>query len=139
MIGNPLIIEKQYNCTIEVLWNAISNPNAMKEWYFDVKGFELEVGNQFEFYAGEYLHECRIEDVFLYHKLVYTWTYPIYEGESEVTFLINPDKEFENYSQLKLIHDGIASFPQDDANFSRNSFEAGWEELLEISLREYVE
>lgn len=139
MIGNPLIIEKQYNCTIEVLWNAISNPKAMKEWYFDVKGFELEVGNQFEFYAGEYLHECRIEDVFLYHKLVYTWTYPIYEGESEVTFLINPDKEFENYSQLKLIHDGIASFPQDDANFSRNSFEAGWEELLEISLREYVE
>lgn len=139
MIGNPLIIEKQYNCTIEVLWNAISNPNAMKEWYFDVKGFELEVGNQFEFYAGEYLHECRIEDIFLYHKLVYTWTYPIYEGESEVTFLINPDKEFENYSQLKLIHDGIASFPQDDANFSRNSFEAGWEELLEISLREYVE
>lgn len=139
MIGNPLIIEKQYNCTIEVLWNAISNPKAMKEWYFDVKGFELEVGNQFEFYAGEYLHECRIEDIFLYHKLVYTWTYPIYEGESEVTFLINPDKEFENYSQLKLIHDGIASFPQDDANFSRNSFEAGWEELLEISLREYVE
>ena len=139
MIGNPLIIEKQYNCTIEVLWNAISNPKAMKEWYFDVKGFELEVGNQFEFYAGEYLHECRIEDIFLYRKLVYTWTYPIYEGESEVTFLINPDKEFENYSQLKLIHDGIASFPQDDANFSRNSFEAGWEELLEISLREYVE
>lgn len=39
MIGNLIIIEKQYNCSIEALWNAISKPDAMKDWYFDVKDF----------------------------------------------------------------------------------------------------
>lgn len=138
MTGNPIIITKQYNCSIEVLWNAISNPIAMKNWYFDVKGFELEVGNTFEFYAGEYLHECTIVDLFLYHKLSYLWQYPFHEGDSKVTFNLYSVEE-DKLTELKLIHEGIASFPQDDSNFSRNSFEAGWEELLEISLRKYVE
>ena len=138
MTGNPIIITKRYNCSIEVLWNAISNPNAMKDWYFDVKGFELEVGNKFEFYADEYLHECTIVDIFLYHKLSYLWIYPFYDGESKVTFNLHT-VENENLTELELVHEGVASFPQDDANFSRNSFEAGLEDILEIALREYVE
>ena len=138
MIGNPLIITKEYKCSVKELWNALTNPEALKDWFFDLKGFELELGNQFEFYAGEYLHHCEIKEVFLYHKLAYTWTYPVYDGDSMVTFTINPIND-DTSTQLELIHEGIASFPQDDLNFSRNSFEAGWEELLEIALRDYVE
>lgn len=137
MIGNPLIINKKYACSIKSLWNAISNPDAMKDWYFDLKNFELVKGNVFEFYAGEYLHECEIIEIALYHKLVYTWNYPLYEGESKVNFILTSIND--NETELQLVHEGIASFPHDDPNFSRSSYEAGWEELLEIGLREYVE
>lgn len=138
MIGNPLTITKEYKCTVKELWYAISNPAALKDWFFEVKNFELEHDHVFEFYAGEYLHVSQIKEIYLYHKLAYTWNYPMYEGESLVTFTINPIND-EEKTQLILTHEGIASFPVDDPNFSRNSFEAGWEELLEISLRNYVE
>ncbi|MBQ0148944.1 MAG: SRPBCC domain-containing protein [Flavobacteriaceae bacterium] len=138
MLGNPLTITKEYKCSIKELWNAITNPEALKDWYFDLKGFELVQGNEFEFYAGKYLHHCEIKEIFLYHKLTYSWTYPMYEGNSQVTFIINPIND-DQTTQLELVHEGIASFPQDDSNFSRASFEAGWEELLELMLRQYVE
>jgi len=138
MIGNPLKITKEYNCSIKELWNAITNPEVMKDWYFELDGFELEKGNQFEFYAGEYLHHCEIKEIFLYHKLVYSWNYPLYQGESQVSFILHPIND-DKSTQLELIHEGIASFPQDDPNFSRNSFEAGWEELLGIALKDYLE
>lgn len=138
MIGNTVKITKEYKCTIKELWYALTNPLALNDWFFEVKGFELVQGNKFEFYAGEYLHECEIKEIYLYHKLIYSWMYPVYEGESTVTFVINPIND-DKTTQLELIHEGIATFPQDDPNFTLGSFEAGWKELLEISLKNYVE
>ncbi|WP_322969890.1 SRPBCC domain-containing protein [Faecalibacter sp. LW9] len=138
MIGNTVTKTKEYKCTIKELWYALTNPDALKDWFFEVKGFELVQGDVFEFYAGKYLHECEIKDIFLYHKLIFSWRYPIYPGESTVTFILNPINDGEK-TQLELIHDGIATFPANDPYFSYASFEAGWEEVLEIALREYVE
>ena len=138
MIGNPLIIKKEFRCSIEMLWNAISNSSAIRNWFFEVTDFELKEGESFEFYAGKYLHTCTITDVFLYHKLSYTWEYPLYEGMSMVIFeihTISPDQ----LVSLELTHQGIASFPQDIDDFKRSSFEASWEDVLENGLRKYVE
>ena len=137
MIGNPIIITEIYECSIEKLWNALTNPEAMRDWYFDIKEFKLEKGFEFEFYADKYLHHCVIREVNLYNKLIYSWTYPMYEGYSEVIFEFNAISE--NFSQLTLLHEGFVSFPTEDPNFSRSSFEAGWNELLRISLKAYVE
>lgn len=137
MVGNPIIINEVYNCSIKKLWNALTNPDALNDWYFDLKDFRLEEGAEFEFYGGKYLHHCKIVEIVLYRKLAYTWEYPLYEGNSLVTFDLSAIDE--EYAQLQVTHEGIASFPTDDVNFSRNSFEAGWNELIRIALKAYVE
>ena len=137
MTGNPIVINEIYECSIKKLWNALTNPEAMRDWYFEINELELEKGFEFEFYAGKYLHHCVIKEVNLYKKLIYTWSYPMYEGYSIVEFDLNAISD--EFTQLVFTHEGIVSFPIDDPNFSRNSFEAGWNELLRIALKAYVE
>ena len=36
-------------------------------------------------------------------------------------------------------NEGIETFTPDDKNFSRESFEAGWTEIIRISLKNYLE
>ena len=44
-----------------------------------------------------------------------------------------------NQTKLILTHEGVETFPPDDPNFSRASFEAGWKEIISISLKNYIE
>ena len=34
------------------VWQAITNPEIMKVWYFDMSNFKLEIGNEFSFYEN---------------------------------------------------------------------------------------
>ena len=52
MTNEPFVIERTYNATIEKVWNAITNKNEMKQWYFDLAAFKPEVGFEFTFTGG---------------------------------------------------------------------------------------
>ena len=120
--------------------NGILTLINLNQWYFDIDKFEPIVGFEFEFYGGSYLHQCKIVEIDTNQKIAYTWKYPIYEGDSLVAFEL---KEIEdilgNQTQLILTHEGVETFPPDDPNFSRTSFEAGWNEIIRISLKNYIE
>ena len=36
-------IEKQFHAPIAKVWDAITNKDTMKKWYFDIDDFELKV------------------------------------------------------------------------------------------------
>ncbi len=52
MKDEVLIVENILNTTAEDVWNAITDPVKMKEWYFDIPDFKPEVGFEFQFTAG---------------------------------------------------------------------------------------
>jgi uncharacterized protein YndB with AHSA1/START domain len=141
MSNEPFVIERTYNAPVSKVWKAITDKDEMKQWYFDLSEFKPEVGFEFQFYGqgskGEkYLHLCRITEVSFEKKLCYSWRYDQYEGNSFVTFELFDEGA---KTRLKLTHAGIETFPKNSQDFAKESFMAGWTELIGTSLKKFVE
>lgn len=141
MNNDVIIIEQFYPYKKEKIWNAITNPEEMKLWYFDVPGFKPEPGFKFQFLSGpseenQYLHVCEITEVDEYFKLAHTWSYDGYEGNTIVSIEL---KETEEGTNLKLSHSGIESFPKSNPDFAKSNFIEGWKWIIETSLKNYLE
>jgi uncharacterized protein YndB with AHSA1/START domain len=137
----PFTIEKIYNAPVSQVWQAITDKNKMKEWYFDVSAFKAEVGFEFQFTGqgaeGEkYVHLCKITEVIVEKKLAYTWRYEGLAGNSVVTFELFPSGD---KTTIKLTHEGLDSFAGNGPSFAKESFAMGWTEIIGKSLKEYVE
>lgn len=138
MKNQPLIVEQEFNAPIALVWRALTEPELMKKWYFDIIGFEPKVGCKFHFEGGEkdkrYMHLCEVLEVIPEKKLKYTWTYEGYEGLSFVTFELSSLGE---KTKVTLTHEGLETFTHPD--FIRENFVGGWEYLIHTSLKEYLE
>src|SRR5678816_3857573 len=115
MKTEPFIIERIYNAPIAAVWNAITDREQMKQWYFDLDAFTPEVGFEFQFYGEgsqceKYKHLCKITEVVTRKKLAYSWRYEGYEGNSMVTFELFDEG---GKTRLKLTHEGLETFPSD--------------------------
>jgi uncharacterized protein YndB with AHSA1/START domain len=86
----PFVIEITYDAKPDRVWQAITDKEKMKEWYFDLKEFKPEVGFEFEFSGGppekSYLHLCKVTEVITGQKLTHSWRYDGYAGNSFVTW-----------------------------------------------------
>lgn len=141
MKTEPVVIEKVYNASLEKVWKAITDKEQMKLWYFQMDAFEPVVGFEFSF-VGEnegrkYIHLCRITEVIPLRRLKHTWRYKGLEGLSYVTwelFAEGPDK-----TRVKLTHEGLETFPQDNADMAKKNFVGGWTEILGVMLSEHVQ
>ena len=137
-----IIIERTYNAPIEKVWQAITDKEKMKQWYFDLAEFKPEVGFEFRFYGkgkdGEdYLHLCKITAVIKERKLQYSWRYEGFEGISYVSFELFAEG---SQTRLKLTHEGLETFPVTATNaFAKENFAEGWSYLTGKSLKEFVE
>ena len=140
MKAEPFVIERTYNAPVEKVWQAITDKDKMKQWYFTLEEFKPEVGFEFRFTGGseemQYLHICRITEVIPQKKLTHTWQYDGYPGESFVTFELFD--EGDNQTKLKLTHAGLETFPA-MKDFARESFAQGWTYIIGKSLLEYLE
>jgi uncharacterized protein YndB with AHSA1/START domain len=139
--SEPIVVEKTVNASVEKVWKALTDKEQMKQWYFDLNEFKPEVGFEFSFpgkgHKGqEYIHLCRITQVIPQKKLSYSWKYKGYPGSSEVTFELIAEG---NKTRIKLTHTGLDTFPQDNADFARTSFNQGWTELIGTHLPKFVE
>lgn len=135
----PLIVERVIHAPASLVWQAITDVDHMRKWYFDLKDFKPEVGCEFTFDGTSdektYTHLCKITDVEYERKLRYSWSYPDYEGMSYVTFELIPEGE---NTRLKLTHEGLHTFPP-TKDLGRDSFTAGWNEIIGKLLPDYVE
>jgi uncharacterized protein YndB with AHSA1/START domain len=140
MQTSPIEMERVYNADTKTVWNALIDPAKMKEWYFDLPGFEARVGYEFQFYGGtkdnQYLHLCRIMEVVPEKKLSYTWRYEGYEGNTLVTFELFPEND--DQTRLKLTHEGLETLPQNVKDFDTGNFVKGWTAILGTSLMNYL-
>ncbi len=131
-------MEKEIEASAEKIWRAITEPEMMKQWYFDLPGFKPEVGYTFTFVGGppekEYLHLCEVTEVLPGKRLQYTWRYDGYAGNSLVTFEIFPTG---NTSLVKLTHEGLETFPA-VPDLARENFVMGWTEIIGRQLPSFL-
>src|ERR1700744_2787342 len=139
MDPQPFVIERTYNAPAIKVWQAITDKDKMKQWYFNLEEFKPEVGFEFRFWGGseekQYLHICKITEVVPGKKLTHSWQYDTYPGESFVTWELFADGD---KTTVKLTHTGLETFPQVSKDFSRESFSAGWTYIVGTSLAEYL-
>ncbi len=134
-------IERIFAAKREVVWQALTEKELMKQWYFDLQEFKPEVGFVFEFTGGheegiQYLHRCKIIEVIPEEKLMHTWSYVGFEGISYLTFELFDEGE---NTKLKLTHAGIETFPAHVKDFAFHNFENGWNHFINISLKKFLE
>jgi uncharacterized protein YndB with AHSA1/START domain len=134
-----VVVERTFAAPVALVWQALTDPARMKEWYFDVSEFRAEVGNEFRFaveHEGNVFdHRCRVTRVEPERLLAYTWRYEGHPGESLVTFTFLPDG---GGTRLRVTHTGLDTFPA-TSQFARENFRQGWTSLLGTSLKEFLE
>lgn len=135
----PFVIERIFKAPSALVWRAITNKDAMKEWYFDLAEFKPQAGFEFEFTVEHkgmtYHHRCKVTDVIPQKRLAYTWRYEGHPGDSLVTFELHAEG---NKTRLRLTHTGLETFPPLQS-FARENFVMGWTQLIGASLKVYVE
>ena len=138
-LAEPIVVERTYNAPVARVWQALTDVDQMRQWYFELKEFKPEVGFAFEFVVehegNSYHHLCKITEVIPEKKIAYTWRYKGEPGDSLVTFDLHPEGE---KTRLKLTHTGIETFPRTPA-YARKNFETGWNAILDSELRPFVE
>lgn len=137
----PVVVKQSFHVSVSHLWKAISELEQMKLWFFEnIEAFNAEVGfeTQFNVKSGErdFMHLLKITEVIPLEKIVYSWKYKGYEGESFVSF-----ETFitEGGSSLRVSHKVIKSFPQSIPEFTRESCQGGWEYFINNRLKKFMD
>ncbi|OIQ19391.1 SRPBCC domain-containing protein [Lacinutrix sp. MedPE-SW] len=134
--NTPIIVKQEFNTTAEKVWEAITNPDLMRQWYFNnIPDFKTEVGFKTEFIVKSetrvFPHIWEVTEVINLKKLSYSWCFNGYEGKSISTFEISPLKD---KTKLTLTASIIEKFPENIPEFKRESGVAGWNYLIKESL-----
>lgn len=133
-------VEAVFDATKSQVWEALTNTEIMKVWYFDISNFKLAVGSEFSFYEGdkkEYLHEGEILKVEQNVVLQHTWKHPQQsKGSSIVTWEI--EESGDDKVKVTLSHEGLENFADAGPNFAPANYEMGWNAIVKTNLRNYL-
>ena len=138
----PIVVEQVYSSTRDELWQAITNPEQMRQWFFEtMESFEPTVGfeTQFDVTADgkTYRHVWKIDEVEENSRISYHWHYDGMAGKSIVFWELSDEGD---KTKLQLTHEELEPFPkEDDPNFSRESCIGGWNYFLKDRLVDFLE
>lgn len=138
---NQLILERTYNATVEKVWQALTDIQKMKQWFFPMmENFEPRIGFETAFdvhhNGNVYPHLIKVTQAIPNKEIAYTWRYGGYPGNSIVSFALEP---VGDQTKLTLTHTVTESFEADKyPDFSKESFTKGWTHFVG-SLQQFVE
>ena len=136
-VNEPIIVEQSFNVSIETVWEAITNLDQMKQWFFNnIEEFKPEVGFKTQFNVTSenrnFLHLWHIVEVEPLKKIVYNWKYKEYEGDSFVHFELN---ELSSVTTLQVTTVVIEPFPTNIPEFETESCRQGWNYFIKTDLK----
>jgi uncharacterized protein YndB with AHSA1/START domain len=138
-LAEPVVVDRTFKAPVARVWQALTDVDQMRQWYFELKVFKPEVGFEFEFEVehegNRYHHLCKVTEVIPQKKIAYTWRYKGEPGDSLVTIELFPES---NMTRLRLTHEGLETFPDTPA-YARKNFEAGWTTIIGTELKQFVE
>lgn len=137
----PVVVEQIFNSPLVRVWNALTRPDQMKEWFFEqIEDFKPELGfkTSFNVQSGgrDFPHLWTVSEVVPRQKLTINWKYGGYAGDSFVIFEL---EELDRQTRLRLTHEVVESFPQHIPEFTRESCAEGWHYFIHKSLKEYLD
>ena len=140
MNRKPIVVSRNINAPIQKIWDAITLPSEMKQWYFtDIPDFQAKIGFSTSFIIRNegktFTHQWEVTEITDKKSITYSWQYAEYAGLSYSQFTIEGN---EQGSDLSVICTGLESFPSDIPEFERESCEGGWNYFLN-RLKEYCE
>jgi uncharacterized protein YndB with AHSA1/START domain len=140
-MDEPIIIEQQFEASLNEVWEAITLPEKMKQWYFaNITAFEPRVGFETGFLVQseerEFPHHWKITEVIPEKKIAYIWTFKGYPGVSKVSFDLFEQQEG---TRLGVTATVIEPFPADIPEFKRESGVAGWTYFIKERLKSFLE
>lgn len=141
MEEQSVIVERVFMVSRPLVWQALTDKEIMKQWCFNLGEFDAVVGFKFEFMGDpedgiQYKQLCEITEVVPEKKLTYSWRYEGCQGISYVSFELFEENE---NTRLKLTHTGFETFLADMSYFNTHNFEAGGNNIINRSPKEFLE
>ena len=135
----PLVVERSFDAPVAKVWQALTDVEAMRHWFFELKEFRPVVGFEFGFSVEHegttFVHRCRVTEAVPQQRLAYTWRYEGHAGDSLVTLELFAEGQG---TRVTLTHTGLETFPK-TPQFRRANFSRGWTALIGSSLKEFLE
>lgn len=137
----PIVVENSYACSLARLWDALTDPKRMVQWYFEeIPDFKAEPGFHVEFVSSSdtqsFTHIWTVTDVEAPNKICYKWHYAEYPGKALTCFELSGDSE---QCSLRVTMSVAEDFPDEVPEFARESGVAGWNYFLKQALPLYFE
>ena len=138
MSAESILIERTYPVRIEKVWQAITDPEKLNEWFFKLTEFRLEKGFEFIIHdtKGKPKHRCCITDFIPGKMMAFSFGNIEVAGLSQVTYELFDEGA---NTRLQLTHTGLESFPLDQPGYQRKNFLEGWTYLFGTALHNYLE
>lgn len=138
---NNVIVKERVNAPVEKVWNAITNKDDMKVWYFDIPDFAPVMHQEFSFYEPgnekKYHHYGEVLEVIPNKKLKHSWSYP--DISKEKTIVKWELEEDGDGTVVTLTHKGLENLEHLGDDFATKNFEKGWTEIVNSSLKNFLE
>ncbi len=138
--SKPIVKEVLLDAPPQRVWQALTDNDELKQWYFELEAFKPEVGFEFQFsveHAGRnWVHLCRVTEVIPNKKLSYTWRYEGIEGDTLLTFELIPEEG--DKTRLKLTHAGLETFPANIPGLAVENFHSGWDHFMG-AIKKYID
>jgi uncharacterized protein YndB with AHSA1/START domain len=136
-------IEKKVtiNASAKKVWKALTDQNELKEWMLMPTTFEPVVGKEFTFKAERmegwdgFFH-CRVKEVEVYKKLVYTWNSGMINADTLVTIQVSEKGE---KTEVTLIHTGWEKLPAEVRKQMIEGHSKGWDLRFVEKLKEVAD
>jgi len=139
-LENPIIVEQFFDSTIQKIWNALTELEQMKIWFFNnIDSFEPKVGFRTQFVIQNenrtFTHLWKITEVIQERKISYNWKYKEYTGDSDVTFELIAKQDGV---LLRVTHLVLKGFPKNIPEFEPENGLAGWQYFIQKNLKKYL-
>jgi len=137
----PFVIEMEYDVPVDKVWKAITDPDEMKQWYFDLPSFTSKVAAPLEFEKIEdpdtfNLDKSMAVEMIEGKKISYSWKYEAYPGNSLVTFELSGEGK---RTKLRFTHEGLETFPVSNPDMARDNILTSWSYMLDTAIKVFLE
>jgi uncharacterized protein YndB with AHSA1/START domain len=137
---DSVVITILLNAPVERVWWSITNPEAIRRWYFTINNFKAEQGFKFKMYGErkgvQFPISCTVKEAETNKKLSYSWNYEDFPAETLVSFELSARQD---QTELILTHSGLANLPRESTLVSVRNHRDAWEFILGSSLKQFLE
>lgn len=137
----PIQVSTKINASIENVWEAITSPSLLKQWFAAIDTEELRDGDTFRFLElfgdEQLLHECLILEMNSPTNFRHTWAYP---DLSQASSTVNWDLEKDgNQTEVIVTQESIHQIAVDLPELTPDRLIGFWETSLNRNLKRFLE